>query len=167
LNAIEDTLLKDMATHQGGAAMSLGKPQYVSDQVVYLPHELGVEYAMLNPGATTRGLHESLVTFRGNQAPEVITCCQEEIAVAMAEGYYLATGKPQVTLVHNVVGLQHASKVIYEAWLNNTPMIILGIPVRWTPATAASGSIGSTRPRCKGNWSEVTSSEMTSLRVCQ
>jgi thiamine pyrophosphate-dependent acetolactate synthase large subunit-like protein len=106
--------------------MSPTTPQYVSDLVVYLLHELGVEYATLNPGATTRGLHESLVTYGGNKAPEVITCCHEEIAVAMAEGYYLATGRPQVTLVHNIVGLQHASKAIYEAWLNNTPMLILG-----------------------------------------
>jgi acetolactate synthase-1/2/3 large subunit len=106
--------------------MSLKQPQYVSDLVVYLLHELGVDYAILNPGATTRGLHESLVTYGGNKAPEVITCCHEEIAVAMAEGYYLATGRPQATLVHDIVGLQHASKAIYEAWLNNTPMLILG-----------------------------------------
>ncbi|MBI4529319.1 MAG: thiamine pyrophosphate-binding protein [Deltaproteobacteria bacterium] len=44
----------------------------------------------------------------------------------MAEGYYLATGRPQATLFHDIVGLQHASKAIYEAWLNNTPMLILG-----------------------------------------
>ena len=106
--------------------MSLTRPHYVSDLVVYLLHELGVEYVTLNPGATTRGLHESLVTYGGNNAPEVITCCHEEIAVAMAEGYYLATGRPQATLVHNIVGLQHASKAIYEAWLTNTPMLILG-----------------------------------------
>jgi acetolactate synthase-1/2/3 large subunit len=106
--------------------MSLAQPQYVSDLVVYLLHELGVDYAILNPGATTRGLHESLVTYGGNKAPEVITCCHEETAVAMAEGYFLATGRPQTTLVHDIVGLQHASKAIYEAWLNNTPMLILG-----------------------------------------
>jgi thiamine pyrophosphate-dependent acetolactate synthase large subunit-like protein len=44
----------------------------------------------------------------------------------MAEGYYLATGKPLATLVHNIVGLQHASKAIYEAWLRHTPMLVLG-----------------------------------------
>jgi thiamine pyrophosphate-dependent acetolactate synthase large subunit-like protein len=120
-------MAKRNGKHQGGEArMSLEKPQYVSDLVVYLLHELGVDYATLNPGATTRGLHESLVTYGGNTAPEVITCCHEEIAVAMAEGYYLATGRPQVTLVHDIVGLQHASKAIYEAWLNSTPMLILG-----------------------------------------
>ncbi|PYN90523.1 MAG: thiamine pyrophosphate-binding protein [Candidatus Rokuibacteriota bacterium] len=106
--------------------MSLDKPEYVSDLVVYLLNRLGVEYVTLNPGATTRGMHESLVTYGGNIAPEVITCSHEEVAVAMAEGYYLATGRPQATLVHNIVGLQHASKAIYEAWLNNAPMIIIG-----------------------------------------
>src|SRR5438128_6205303 len=106
--------------------MRLEKPEYVSDLVVYLLNRLGVEYVTLNPGATTRGMHESLVTYGGNVAPEVITCRHEEIAVAMAEGYYLATGKPQATLVHNIVGLQHASKAIYEAWLNQVPMIIIG-----------------------------------------
>src|SRR5262249_47483391 len=70
--------------------------------------------------------HESLVTYGRNVAPEVITCSHEEVAVAMAEGYYLATGRPQATLVHNIVGLQHASKAIYEAWLNNVPMLIIG-----------------------------------------
>lgn len=106
--------------------MSRERPEYVSDLIVYLLNGLGVEYAPLNPGATTRAIHESLVTYGGNQAPELITCCHEELAVAMAEGYYLATGRPQATLVHNIVGLQHASKAIYEAWLNNIPMIIIG-----------------------------------------
>ena len=67
--------------------MSLEKPEYVSDLVVYLLNRLGVEYVTLNPGATTRGMHESLVTYGGNVAPEVITCSHEEVAVAMAEGY--------------------------------------------------------------------------------
>ena len=106
--------------------MPLDRPAYVSDLVVYLLHELGIDYVTLNPGATTRGLHESLVTYGGNSAPEVITCCHEEIAAAMAEGYYLSTGKPLATLVHNIVGLQHASKAIYEAALRRTPMLILG-----------------------------------------
>ena len=110
----------------GVVEMNLERPEYVSDLIVYLLDGLGVEYATLNPGATTRGIHESIVTYGGNQRPELITCCHEELAVAMAEGYYLATGRPQATLVHDIVGLQHASKAIYEAWLNHIPMIIIG-----------------------------------------
>src|SRR6266571_4055599 len=106
--------------------MHLERPYYVSDLIVYLLHGLGIEYVTLNPGATTRGMHESLVTYGGNTAPEVITCCHEEIAAAMAEGYYLATGKPLATLVHNIVRLQHARKAIYEAALRSTPLLVLG-----------------------------------------
>ena len=106
--------------------MTLGRPEYVSDLIVWLLNGLGIEYTPLNPGATTRGIHESIVNYGGNQAPEMITCVHEELAVAMCEGYYLATGRPQATLVHNIVGLQHASKAIYEAFLNQIPMIIIG-----------------------------------------
>lgn len=106
--------------------MTLERPEYVSDLIVWLLNGLGVEYAPLNPGATTRGIHESIVNYGGNKAPEMITCVHEELAVAMCEGYYLATGRPQATLVHNIVGLQHASKAIYEAFLNQIPMIIIG-----------------------------------------
>ena len=106
--------------------MSLQKPEYVSDLIVYLLNGLGVDYIPLNPGATTRAIHESTVNYGGNKAPELITCCHEEIAVAMAEGYYLATGKPQVALLHDIVGLQHGTKTIYEAYLRNIPTIIMG-----------------------------------------
>lgn len=106
--------------------MSLKKPEYVSDLIVYLLNGLGVDYVPLNPGATTRAIHESVVNFGGNRAPELITCCHEEIAVTMAEGYYLATGKPQVALLHDIVGLQHGTKPIYEAYLRNIPTIIVG-----------------------------------------
>ncbi len=106
--------------------MSLQKPEYVSDLIVYLLNGLGVDYIPLNPGATTRAIHESTVNYGGNKAPELITCCHEEIAVAMAEGYYLATGKPQVALLHDIVGLQHGTKPIYEAYLRNIPTIIMG-----------------------------------------
>ncbi len=67
--------------------MSLERPEYVSDLIVYLLNGLGVEYGTINPGATTRGIHESLVTYGGNRNPELITCCHEELAVSMADGY--------------------------------------------------------------------------------
>src|SRR2546428_14103720 len=103
--------------------MSPGKPEYVSDLVVYLLNRLGGEYVTLNPGATTRGMHESLVTYGRNTAPEVITGSHEEVAGALAEGYYLAAARPQATLVHNIVGLSHASHAIHRPWLNNVPKL--------------------------------------------
>jgi len=80
----------------------------------------------INPGATFRGLHDSLVNYGGNHAPEIVLCTHEEIAVALAHGYARAKGKPMGAVVHNVVGLQHASMAIYNAWADRLPVIVMG-----------------------------------------
>ena len=85
-----------------------------------------IEYIAINPGATFRGLHDSLVNYGGNHAPEIILCNHEEIAVALAHGYARAKGKPMAAAVHNVVGLQHASMAIYNAWADRLPVIVMG-----------------------------------------
>ena len=41
-----------------------------------------------------RALHESIINYGGNQAPELLTCCHEESSVAMAHGYAKIEGKP-------------------------------------------------------------------------
>src|SRR5947209_20177498 len=107
--------------------MHLERPAYVSDLIVYLLHGLGIEYVTLNPGARTRGMHESLVTYGGNTAPDVITCCREEIAASMPESYYLARRNPLATLVSNIVGLQHASKATSEGALRSPLLLVRGV----------------------------------------
>ena len=99
---------------------------YGSDLIVDVLRDLGIEYAALNPGATFRGLHDSLVNYGGNERPGIIQCCHEEIAVAVAHGYAKAAGKPMAAVVHNVVGLQHASMAIFNAWCDRAPMLVLG-----------------------------------------
>ncbi len=42
------------------------------DLVVDLLRAVGIEYVALNPGATYRGLHDSLVNYGGNRAPELV-----------------------------------------------------------------------------------------------
>lgn len=100
--------------------------EYGSDIVVDLMKSIGIEYAAFNPGATFRGIHDSIVNYGGNCNPEVIECCHEEISVAIAHGYAKATGKPMVAIVHNIVGLQHAATAIFNAWCDRAPVIILG-----------------------------------------
>src|SRR5438309_3257202 len=70
----------------------MGAAQYGSDLIVDVLRALGIEYAALNPGATFRGLHDSLVNYGGNERPGIIQCCHEEIAVAVAHGYAKAAG---------------------------------------------------------------------------
>jgi thiamine pyrophosphate-dependent acetolactate synthase large subunit-like protein len=94
--------------------------------MVEVLRELGIRYIALNPGASYRGLHDSLVNFAPGQPPEIILCTHEEIAVALANGYTRATGEPMATALHNVVGLLHASMAIFNAWCDRTPMLNLG-----------------------------------------
>src|SRR5438128_6386760 len=85
-----------------------------------------IEYAAFNPGATFRGIHDSIVNYGGNYKPEVIFCNHEEISVAVAHGYAKAKGKPMIAIVHNMVGLQHASMAIFNAYIDRVPIMVLG-----------------------------------------
>src|SRR5437899_4151557 len=101
-------------------------PEYGSDLVVDLLRALGVEYAAFNPGASFRGLHDSLVNYGGDHGPRTVLCCHEEISVALAHGYAKATGRPMVAALHDVVGLQHACMSIFNAWCDRVPVLLLG-----------------------------------------
>src|SRR5438093_9165568 len=86
-----------------------------SDFMVDVIKSLGFEFICANPGSSFRGLHESVVNYGSNKNPELITCCHEESAVAMAHGYAKIEGRPLGVFVHSMVGLQHASMAIYNA----------------------------------------------------
>ncbi len=102
------------------------QPEYGSDVVVDLMKAFDIEYAAFNPGATFRGIHDSIVNYGGNYKPEVIFCNHEEISVAVAHGYAKAKGKPMIAIVHNMVGLQHASMAIFNAYIDRVPIMVLG-----------------------------------------
>ena len=67
--------------------------------------DAGMEQVAFNPGASFRGIHDSLVHTDG--APQVVLCLHEAVSVAVAQGYAKAAGKPMAALLHDVVGLQH------------------------------------------------------------
>ncbi len=102
------------------------QPEFGSDVVVDLMKAFDIEYTAFNPGATFRGIHDSIVNYGGNYKPEVIFCHHEEISVAVAHGYAKVTGKPMIAIVHNMVGLQHASMAIFNAYIDRVPMMVLG-----------------------------------------
>src|ERR1700757_5053441 len=79
---------------------------YGLDVIVEMLRELDIPYVALNPGASYRGLHDSLVNFGGVARPEIVLCNHEEIAVALAGGYARVTGRPLAVALHNGVGLQ-------------------------------------------------------------
>ena len=58
-----------------------------SDAIAEMLRAIDVPYIALTPGASYRGLHDSLVNYLGNERPQMLLCLHEESAVAIAHGY--------------------------------------------------------------------------------
>ena len=101
-------------------------PAFGSDIVAETLRALDVPYISLNPGASYRGLHDSLVNFLGNEQPQILLCLHEESAVAIAHGYAKVTGRAMAAAVHSNVGLFHATMAIFNAWCDRMPILVLG-----------------------------------------
>ncbi len=98
--------------------------RYGSDVVVDGLIDLGIEHVALNPGASFRGIHDSLVN--RSDAPSIILCPHEKIAINIAHGFAKATGRPMAAIVHDVVGLLHGSLGLFYATTDRCPVIVLG-----------------------------------------
>ena len=72
---------------------SYAEKRWQSDVIVDLIKQFGFPYIALNPGASYRGLHDSLVNYLGNLAPSMILCNHEEVAVGIAHGYAKYAGR--------------------------------------------------------------------------
>lgn len=115
----------------GGAAMETpagqaGAAAFGSDIVAETLRSLDIPYIALNPGASFRGLHDSLVNHLGNDRPQMLLCLHEEHAVAIAQGYAKVTGKAMAVAVHSNVGLFHATMAIFNAWCDRMPVLVIG-----------------------------------------
>src|SRR5678815_4241361 len=102
------------------------KADWGSDIVADLLRALEIPYIALTPGASFRGLHDSLVNHLGNTRPEMLLCLHEEHAVALAHGYARVTGRPLAVALHANVGLMHATMAIFNAWCDRIPILLLG-----------------------------------------
>src|SRR5436190_10338290 len=102
------------------------KAEWGSDAVADLLRALDIPYIALTPGASFRGLHDSLVNYLGNTRPELLLCVHEETAVALAHGYARVTGRPLAVALHANVGLMHATMAIFNAWCDRIPIVMLG-----------------------------------------
>lgn len=108
------------------AAAGGNAPKFGSDVVAEVLRSLDIPWIALNPGASYRGLHDSLVNHLGNAAPQMLLCLHEESAVAIAHGYAKVTGRAMAVAVHSNVGLMHATMGLFNAWCDRMPMLVLG-----------------------------------------
>jgi thiamine pyrophosphate-dependent acetolactate synthase large subunit-like protein len=100
--------------------------RYGSDAFAAVLRGLELPYISLNPGASYRGLHDSLVNYLGNEQPRLVVCLHEEHAVALAHGYAKVTERPMAVALHSNVGLMHATMALYNAWCDRVPMLVIG-----------------------------------------
>ena len=125
-----------------------------SDLVAEMLRTFGIEYIALNPGASYRGLHDSLVNYLGNRTPQMLVALHEEHAVAMAHGYAKVTGKPMAVALHSNVGLMHGTMGVFNAWCDRVPMLILG----------ATGPLDASRRRPWIEWIHTNRDQASLLR---
>src|SRR5881397_3431867 len=85
----------------------------------------GVEYFFANSGTDFAPLIDAYARRldQGLPAPRPMTIPHEVPAVGMAHGYALVTGRPQVVMVHVIVGAGNAVGGIINAARSNVPII--------------------------------------------
>src|SRR5262245_60138875 len=136
-SAADDTASVERPVPSNVAVAAFG-----SDVVAETLRALDIPYIALNPGASYRGLHDSIVNFLGNERPQILLCLHEESAVAIAHGYAKVTGRAMAAAVHSNVGLLHATMAIFNAWCDRMPVIVLG----------ATGPVDATKRRPWIDW---------------
>ncbi len=127
--------------------------RWASDVIVDLLHAYGLPHAALNPGASYRGLHDSIVNY-GENRPTMMLCQHEETAVQIAHGYAKASGEPMVAILHNLVGLLHANMAIYYAYIDRAPIFIVG----------ATGPMDETKRRPRIDWIHTAQNQGEAVR---
>ncbi len=88
--------------------------------------DLGVDYIFANLGTDHVSLIEALAHWdrEGRKHPEMILCPHEVVAVHMAGGYALATGRAQAVFVHVDAGTANACMAIQNLFRYRLPVML-------------------------------------------
>jgi acetolactate synthase-1/2/3 large subunit len=88
--------------------------------------DLGVDYIFANLGTDHVSLIEEMARWdkEGRKYPQVILCPHEVVAVHMAGGYALATGRGQAVLVHVDAGTANACMAIQNLFRYRLPVML-------------------------------------------
>jgi acetolactate synthase I/II/III large subunit len=103
------------------------EPQDISAQAYFSRlADRGIDYVFANAGTDFAPLIESLaINANGRRKfPRVITVPHENVAMAMAHGYYKIAGKPAAVMVHVTVGTGNTVNGIMNAARDNIPILL-------------------------------------------
>ena len=130
------------------------KVAWGSDVAAQMLRRFGFKYVSLNPGASYRGLHDSIVNHLGNSNPGMLLCLHEDHAVGIAHGYAKATDEPMAAIVHSNVGLMHAHMAIFNAFCDRKPLFLMG----------ATGPMDSNQRRPWIDWIHTSTDQASMVR---
>jgi acetolactate synthase-1/2/3 large subunit len=107
----------------------MGRPTHASNGAEAFVQSLnanGIENIFLNPGIDIVPIQGAIAGCRisGKQAPRVILCTHESVAVAAAHGYAMVSGKPQVVAVFQDVGTLQGGGAIVNLQYGRMPIIL-------------------------------------------
>lgn len=85
----------------------------------------GAEHVFFNPGIDNAPLLEAISRYKasGKPSPDSILCLDESVAMHAAHGNYMATGNPQVVVVHSEVGTMQIGGALHNAQWGKVPVI--------------------------------------------
>ena len=88
---------------------------------------LGIRYIVCSPGSEWGSVWEAIARQKvsGAVGPEYLSCWHETLAVDIAMGYTLASGRMQAVMLHAGVGLLQGAAGIHSAYIQNVPMVVL------------------------------------------
>ena len=86
--------------------------------------ERGIDYVFANPGTDFAPIIEALSRSGSHSYPRFVTVPHENVAMAMAHGYYRISGKPAVVMVHVNVGTANSLCGLINAARDNIPTIL-------------------------------------------
>lgn len=88
--------------------------------------DVGVDVVFCSSGSEWAPVWEALARQRRDKTPgpRYLDLMHETLAVAMCTGYTLATGRPQLVLLHAVPGLLQGANGIHGALLTGVPMVV-------------------------------------------
>jgi acetolactate synthase-1/2/3 large subunit len=87
----------------------------------------GIETVFANAGTDFAPIIEALTRLEGEPGaiPTIVTVPHENLAVAMAHGHYLATGKPAAVMVHVTVGTGNTVCALMNAYRDRIPLLLM------------------------------------------
>lgn len=101
------------------------RPETGGEALLMALKSSGIEYVFANAGTDFPPIIEGLARLSSSSVPIPVTVPHETAGVAMAHGYWLATGRAQAVMVHVNVGLANAAMGVINAASDDVPMMVM------------------------------------------